>query len=94
MKLASLIARVIAATVSLLYLVFALPHLRGLGAEHFQNGWSLAGMAIMLFWIPLLVFHRKIQDATAPYLYFFSFTPIILIVSFFGLLFRVGTTIH
>ena len=94
MKLAALFARVIAATVSLLYLVFFLPHFRGLNAEHFQNGWSLAGMAIALLWVPLLVFQRKIQRASGAYVYLFSFVPIILIVTFFGLLLKATTTIH
>lgn len=90
MKRAAFAARMTAVVLSLGYMMLLLPHVAGIDAEHFSNGWFLGGATIALLWIPLLAFHRYFaRSQGAPHLVL-SFAPLILFVAFFGALFTVA----
>jgi hypothetical protein len=79
MRKLALIARIVAIAVSFLYMILLLPHVTGLGAGHFTNGWSLSGIAVALLWIPLVRFHGQIQRSDQARLMALSFIPLVFV---------------
>lgn len=87
MERVAFIARLVAIVVSLGYMVLLLPHVAGIGAEHFSSGWFLGAGAVALTWIPLVAFHRHFQRSEGALHLVLSFAPLVLMAAFFGALF-------
>lgn len=88
MQRAASSARLFAAFISFAYMLLLVPHFRSIEAQSFWSLWFLAAMALALAWLPLIWLHAKSTSKAIHPL--FSFGPMVLMVTYFGLLFAVA----
>jgi len=93
-KRAAFIARVLAAAISLVYLVLLVPHFSGLTLEKLTYPWTLTGVVVAFLWLPVLLFHRWFGTEGSPLRTALSFVPLLAIMAFFVGLYQAATTIR
>jgi hypothetical protein len=71
---------------SAIYLLLLLPHIRGIGREHFTTSWFWGAVAIACLWMPLLLLNRHFDERG----WMLSFAPLLLIAAYFSALFIVA----
>jgi bacteriorhodopsin len=73
--------------VSFLYMVILLPHIGAITADNLASGWFLIGVAVALWWVPLLWAHLKLKPTDRPLYLAMSFAPVVMFAIFFSTLF-------
>ena len=88
---AASLARLVAAVISFLYLILALPHLEGFEPANLLSLWYVAALFVALIWLPLLWFHVRTSGKHLSTLELAaSFGPLVFFGAFFGLLFALA----
>ena len=89
LDLVASVARLVAGTISLLYLIVLLPHLDS--PANLSSPWYVGSLLVALIWLPLLWLHtRTIGRGLSGVELATSFAPLVFIGGFFSLLFALA----